>query len=158
MMAQQQVCARRPRLLLVEITSRKGFPRARHKMEKRLKFSSNQTTFPKKVYSYASVISVKQEYLDGWKTVIFYRHVYYFVKTEGGSVMGVVISTIYYPLPIPSSGREILLMIIFLCYKPIINFEKMKTLAKKHYLVITLLEQLLRKIIMTKMVKYQQTW
>ena len=41
MMAQQKVCARRPRLLLVEITSTKGFPRARHKMEKRLKLSPN---------------------------------------------------------------------------------------------------------------------
>lgn len=45
--------------------------------------------------------------------------------------MGLVISTIYYPPPIPSSGREILLMIMFLCYKPIINFVKMKTFAKK---------------------------
>lgn len=158
MMAQQQVCARRPRLLLVEITSRKGFPRARHKMEKRLKFSSNQTTFPKKVYSYASVISVKQEYLDGWKTVIFYRHVYYFVKTEGGSIMGLVISTIYYPPPIPSSGREILLMIMFLCYKPIINFVKMKTFAKKTLFGYNFTAATTGKVIMTKRVKYQQTW
>ena len=38
-----------------------------------------------------------------------YRHVYYFIKTEGGFVNGSVISTKYCPSLIPSGGLEILL-------------------------------------------------
>ena len=41
------------------------------------------------------------------------RHVYYIVKTVGGFVIDLVISTKYRPLPIASGGLEIPLLLKF---------------------------------------------
>ena len=53
-----------------------------------------------------------------------YRHVYYFIKTEGGFVNGSVISTKYCPSLIPSGGLEILLFKF--SYPEQKTFEKME--------------------------------
>ena len=45
------------------------------------------------------------------------RHVYYFIKAEGGFANGSVISTKYRPLPTPSGRLEIPLLLIFSCPK-----------------------------------------
>ena len=65
-------------------------------------------------------VRAKDKFFDGWKTVghiprEIFRHVYHFIKTEGGSVTGTVISTKYRPSPIPSGGLEIPLLLKFSC-------------------------------------------
>ena len=42
-------------------------------------------------------------------------HVYYFIKTEGGFVNGIVISTKYCPASIPSGGLKNPLLLKFSC-------------------------------------------
>ena len=60
------------------------------------------------------------------------RHVYFFIKTEGGSVNGNVLSVKYQPSPIPSGGLEIPLMLTFKCTKSI-TFLKMKKFISELY-------------------------
>ena len=60
------------------------------------------------------------------------RHVYFFIKSGGGSVNGTVISTKYRTSPIPAGGLEIPLLLTFSCSKTI-NFEKMKTFVQTLY-------------------------
>ena len=60
------------------------------------------------------------------------RHVYFFIKSEGGYVNGTVISTKYRTSPIPAGGLEIPLLLMFSCSKAI-NFEKMKTFVQTLY-------------------------
>ena len=62
----------------------------------------------------------------------FSRHVYFFIKSEGGSVNGTVISTKYHTSPIPAGELEIALLLTFSCSKAI-NFEKMKTFVQTLY-------------------------
>ena len=87
--------------------------------------------------SYASAICAKEKYFKGWKTVghiprEISRHVYFFIKSEGGSVNGTVISTKYRMSPIPAGGLEIPLLLTFSCSKAI-NFEKMKKFVQTLY-------------------------
>ena len=56
----------------------------------------------------------------------------FFIKSEGGSVNGTVISTKYRTSPIPAGGLEIPLLLTFSCSKAI-NFEKMKTFVQTLY-------------------------
>ena len=74
---------------------------------------------------------------NSWKTVghiprEISRHVYYFIKTEGGFVNGSVISTKYRPSPIPSGGLEIPLLFKFSCPEQK-TFEKMKNFVDSLY-------------------------
>ena len=57
---------------------------------------------------------------------------FFFIKSEGGSVNGTVISTKYRTSPIPAGGLEIPLLLTFSCSKAI-NFEKMKTFVQTLY-------------------------
>ena len=74
----------------------------------------------KNVDPYACAVRAKKH---SWKTVghiprEISHHVYHhFMRTEGGFVNGPVISTKYCPLPIPSGGQEILLLLKFSCRK-----------------------------------------
>ena len=107
------------------------------KREMRLKLSSKLTKVQKKNDPYACAIRAKEEYFKGWKTVghiprEISRHVCFFIKSEGGSVNGTVISTKYRTSPIPAGGLEIALLLTFSCSKPI-NFEKMKTFVQTLY-------------------------
>ena len=91
----------------------------------------------KKIYPYACAVRAKEEYFKGWKTVghiprEISRHVYFFIKSEGGSVSGTVISTKYRTSPIPAGGLEIPLLLTFSCSKAI-SFEKMKTFVQTLY-------------------------
>ena len=75
--------------------------------------------------------------LKGWKTVghiprELSRDVYFFIKSEGDSVNGTVISTKYRTSPIPAGGLEIPLLLTFSCSKAI-NFGKMKTFVQTLY-------------------------
>ena len=90
-----------------------------------------------KIDPYACVIRAKEEYFKGWKTVghiprEMSRHVYFFIKSEGGSVNGTVISTKYRTSPIPTGGLEIPLLQTFSCSKAI-DFGKMKTFVQTFY-------------------------
>ena len=98
------------------------------KVELETNKSSNKTD------PYACAIRAKEEYFKGWKTVghiprEISRHVYFFIKSEGGSVNGIVISTKYRTSPIPSGGLKIPLLLTFSCSKAI-NFGKMQTFVK----------------------------
>ena len=90
-----------------------------------------------KIDPYACAIRAKEEYFKGWKTVghiprEISRHVYFFIKSEGGSVNGTVISTKYRTSPIPTGGLEIPLLFTCSCSKAI-NFGKMKTFVQTLY-------------------------
>ena len=107
------------------------------KKEMRLKLSSKLTKVKKKIDPYACAIRAKEEYFKGWKTVghiprEISRHVYFFIKSEGGSVNGTVISTKYRTSPIPAGGLDIPLLLTFSCSRAI-NFEKMKTFVQTLY-------------------------
>ena len=56
----------------------------------------------------------------------------FFIKSEGGSVNGTVISTKYRTSPIPAGGLEIPLLLTFSCSKAR-NFGKMKTFVQTLY-------------------------
>ena len=91
----------------------------------------------KQVDSFACAVRVKEGYFKGWKTVghipkQIFRHVYYFIKTEDGFVNETVISTKFYPSPVPADGLEIPLLFKFSCYKQA-TFEKMKTFVQTLY-------------------------
>ena len=60
------------------------------------------------------------------------RHVYYFIKIEGGFVNGTVISTKFHLSPIPAGGLEILFLLKSSCYKQA-TIEKMKTFVQTLY-------------------------
>ena len=101
------------------------------KVELETNKSSNKTD------PYACAIRAKEEYFKGWKTVghiprEISRHVYFFIKSQGGSVNGTVISTKYRTSPIPAGGLEIPLLLTFSCSKAI-NFGKMKTFVQTLY-------------------------
>ena len=71
-----------------------------------------------KIDPYACAIRAKEEYFKGWKTVgriprEISRHVYFFIKSEGGSVNGTLISTKYRTSPIPAGGLDIPLLLTF---------------------------------------------
>ena len=107
------------------------------KKEMRLKLSSKLTKVKKKIDPYACAIRAKEEYFKGWKTVghiprEISRHVYFFIKSEGGSFNGTVISTKYRTSPIPAGGLDIPLLLTFSCSRAI-NFEKMKTFVQTLY-------------------------
>ena len=113
------------------ITYSKRLLGAMLKKEMRLKLSSKLT----KVF--ACAIRAKEEYFKGWKTVghiprEISRHVYFFIKSEGGSVNGTVISTKYRTSPIPAGGLENPLLLTSSSSKAI-NFEKMKTFVQTLY-------------------------
>ena len=61
-----------------------------------------------------------------------FEHVYFFIKSEGGSVNGTVISTKYRTSPIAAGGLGIPLLLTFSCSKAL-NFEKMKTFVQTLY-------------------------
>ena len=65
------------------------------------------------------------------------KHVYFFIKDEGGSVDGHVLSTIYRPSPIPSGGLKIPLLLTFTCKRYTI-FQKMKDFVLLQYCVNTI--------------------
>ena len=119
------------------ITYSKRLLGAMLKKEMRLKLRSKLTKVKKKIDPYACAIRAKEEYFKGWKTVghiprEISRHVYFFIKSEGGSANGTVISTKYRTSPIPAGGLEIPLLLTFSCSKAI-NFEKMKTFVQTLY-------------------------
>ena len=60
------------------------------------------------------------------------RHVYFFIKEEGGRVDGSVLSTSYRPSPIPSGGLEIPLILTFRSPK-FITHQMMKEFMTKLY-------------------------
>ena len=69
---------------------------------------------------YACVIKIKNRFFDSLITVghiprEISRHVHFFIKTEGGKVIGHVKSLTYRPSPIPLGGLEILLQPTFTC-------------------------------------------
>ena len=118
------------------ITYSKRLLGAMLKKEMRLKLSSKLAKVQKKIDPYACAIRAKEEYFKGWKTVDHIpreisRHAYFFIKSEGGSVNGTVISTKYRTSPIPAGGLEIPLLLTFSSSKAI-NFEKMKTFVKTY--------------------------
>ena len=103
--------------------------------EVKVEFETNGSS--NKINPYACAIRAKEEYFKGWKTVGYIlreilRHVYFFIKSEGGSVNGTVISTKYRTSPIPAGGLEIPLLLTFSCSKAI-NFGKMKTFVQTLY-------------------------
>ena len=88
-----------------------------------------------KVDPYACAIRVKERFYGAMKTVIprdISRHIYFFIKTEDGSVSGKVLSVKYRPSPIPSGGLEIPLMLTFKCTKSV-TFLKMKKFISELY-------------------------
>ena len=58
------------------------------------------------------------------------RHTYFYIKEEGGRIYGSVLSTLYHPLPIPSGGLEIPLMITFRSPRSVTH-QKMKDFMTK---------------------------
>ena len=60
------------------------------------------------------------------------RHVYYFIKEEGGHVDGTVLSLQYRPSPIPTGGLEIPLMLQFSCSR-LSTLYKMRTFVRTLY-------------------------
>ena len=114
------------------ITYSKRLLGAMLKKEMRLKLSSKLTKVKKNC-----AIRAKEGYFKGWKTVDHIsreisRHVYFFIKSEDGSVNGTVISKKYRTSPIPAGGLEIPLLLTFSCSKAI-NFEKIKTFVQTLY-------------------------
>ena len=107
------------------------------KKEMRLKLGSKLTKVKKKLTHMLVPFVRKRNTSKEWKTVghilrEISRHVYFFIKSEGGSVNGIVISTKYRTSPIPAGGLEIPLLLTFSCSKAI-NFEKMKTFVQTLY-------------------------
>ena len=103
--------------------------------EVKVELETNKSS--KKIDPYACAIRAREEYFKGWKTVghiprEISRHVYFFMKSEGGSVNGRVISTKYRTSPTPVGGLEIPLLLTFSCSKAI-NVEKMKTFVQTLY-------------------------
>ena len=87
----------------------------------------------KNVDPYACAIRAKNQFFNSWKTVghisrEISRHVYYFIKTEGGFVNVSVISTKYRPTPIPSGELDIPLLLKFSCPEQK-TFEKNESLC-----------------------------
>ena len=62
---------------------------------------------------YAFAIKIKNRFFDSLITVTW--HVHFFIKTEGGKVIGQVKSLTYRPSPIPSGCLEIPLQLTFTC-------------------------------------------
>ena len=60
------------------------------------------------------------------------RNVYFFIKTEGGSVNGKVLSVKYQLSPIPSGGLEIPLMLTFKCTNSITFLKMKKFISELH--------------------------
>ena len=60
------------------------------------------------------------------------RHVYFFLKEEGGKVEGFVYSTKYRPSPIPAGGLEIPLMLSFKSPRYLAH-QKMKNFLAQLY-------------------------
>ena len=60
------------------------------------------------------------------------RHVYFFIKSEDGSVNGTVISTKYRTSLIPAGGLEIPLLLTFSCSE-VTNVGKIKTFVQTLY-------------------------
>ena len=54
------------------------------------------------------------------------RHCYFFLKEEGGEINGNVFRTTYRPLPIPSGGLEIPLVLGFQSTKYVTQFKNKK--------------------------------
>ena len=72
------------------------------------------------VNPYACVSKIKNCFFGSLKTVVHIpreisQHVHFFIKTEGGKIIGHVKSLTYRPSPIPSGGLEILLQHTFMC-------------------------------------------
>ena len=91
----------------------------------------------KNVDLYACAIRAKNQFFHSWKAVghiprELFRHVHYFIKTEGGFVNGSVISTKYCPSPIPSGGLKISLLLKFSCPEQK-TFEKIKNFVDSLY-------------------------
>ena len=79
--------------------------KARNVEEVKVELETSQSS--KKVDPYACAIRANEEYFKGWKIVghiprQMSRHVYYFIKTKNGFVIGTVISTKFRPSPIPA--------------------------------------------------------
>ena len=77
--------------------------------EFKVKLETNKSS--KKNDPYACAIRAKEEYFKGWKTFghiprEISRHVYFFIKSEGGFVNGTVIPTKYRTSPMPAGGQE----------------------------------------------------
>ena len=68
---------------------------------------------------YACAIKIKNRFFNSLITVGYIPretpHVHFFIKTEGGKVIGHVKSLTYRPSPIPSGGLEIPLQLTFTC-------------------------------------------
>ena len=126
-----------------------SWSKARDGEKVKVELETNKSS--KKDDSYASAIRWKNEYFNRWKTVEhiprdIYRHVYYPIKTGGGSFNGTVICRKCLPSPIPPSELEIPLLLKFSYYK-LITFEKMKNFFKR-YIITTLMDRLSRKILL----------
>ena len=90
-----------------------------------------------KLDPYAFAIRVKKRLFGAMETVghiprEISRHVYFFIKIEGGSVNEKALSEKYRPSLIPSGGLEIPLMLTFKCTKSI-TFLKMKKFISELY-------------------------
>ena len=108
---------------------------AKEAHEVKVELETNRSS--NKIDPYASAIHAKEEYFKGWKIVghipgEISKHCYFFIKSEGGSVNGTVISTKYRTSPIPAGGLEIPLLLTFSRSKAI-NFGKMKTFVQTLY-------------------------
>ena len=69
---------------------------------------------------YVCAIKIKNRFFDSLITVGYIpreisRHVHFFIKPEGGKVIGHIKSLTYRPSFIPSRGLEILLQLTFTC-------------------------------------------
>ena len=69
---------------------------------------------------YACAIKIKNRFFDSLITVghmprEISRHVHFFIKAEGGKVIGRIKSLTYRPSFIPSRGLEILLQLTYTC-------------------------------------------
>ena len=86
---------------------------------------------------YACAIRVKHRFFDTWVTVghiprEISRHVYFFIKVEGGLVHGHVLITNYRHSSIPAGGLEIPLLLTFSASRENI-FETMKQFVETLY-------------------------
>ena len=86
---------------------------------------------------YSCAIKAKHKYFIGWKTVghiprEISRYVYFFIKEEGGKVIGTLKSLAYKPSPIPSGGLEVPLTLTFLCPKKVI-LDEMEEFVENFY-------------------------
>ena len=89
------------------------------------------------VDSYACAIKIKTRSFNSLITVEHIpreisRHVHFFIKTEGGKVIGHVKSLTYRPSPIPSGGLEIPLQLTFTCDDKL-NLDLMNGFVKSLY-------------------------